>query len=798
MKPMKVLMAGLFVGASACMFSACELIEKLPTWMGGMGDAYMVTITINGESQTVKVAEDAIPQKPADPVREGYDFQGWYLDEACTQKYNFDRSLNADSTLYAYFTEKEYVITCVVDGVEEEKVYKWSQTPNYVPKKDGWVFKSWYLDEGLTEEKVFTAPERAPLKVYAKFVEAYKVEFVVSPDGVSTENNEIVETELGTAPIKPADPKLEGYDFEGWFMDSTFKTPCNFDTVLDPETPIYAKLVEQEYKITYMVGGTEDVLSTVTYKYWSIPEEPKTPEHNGEYFFGWYTDEEFKNSFDFSYTLKKDTTIYAQFLESKPIFTVEELIAIKDYPAGNYQLQNDITIKRKNWTPIPVFSGKFDGNGYKIYDFTINTTSADSGFFVTNNGTIKNLTLENFIFTSNAGGSSNVGALVAINNGTVENCVVNNPKVNNNNGITLKNYSTGGYQNSDGDRRTANYGGLIGKSTATGIVKNCTVDVDTVIDIDVNANDGSTSRWSYYYVYVYIGGAIGRNEGAVENIRSTFKLSRKLNSDGSKGYTGTGHGRDDGGGDIDRGCVVVCVGGAVSYNKGTMTKCSATIDAEVAMTSGSHGYPYAYIGGLVEENYGTVTESVVRGKFENAGSGNELRLGGFVSLNSGLVQNCYSDVVITTNANNGYVGGFVAQNNKNIENCYALGEISSRATGTSHYLGGFIGYSTTNAQITNSFTAMDITIVAGSARVGSFVGGFDVEESAFSYCFYASDATMVKGEEPFATAIITGVNGETKANMYTEAFANDLYWENTIWKFDGTNAPSLLWESANA
>lgn len=790
---MKVLMAGLFVGASACMFSACELIEKLPTWMGGMGDAYMVTITINGESQTVKVAEDAIPQKPADPVREGYDFQGWYLDEACTQKYNFDRSLNADSTLYAYFTEKEYVITCVVDGVEEEKVYKWSQTPNYVPKKDGWVFKSWYLDEGLTEEKVFTAPERAPLKVYAKFVEAYKVEFVVSPDGVSTENNEIVETEKGTAPIKPADPKLEGYDFEGWFMDSTFKTPCNFDTVLDPETPIYAKLVEQEYKITYMVGGTEDVLSTVTYKYWSIPEEPTTPEHNGEYFFGWYTDEEFKNSFDFSYTLKKDTTIYAQFLESKPIFTLEELIAIKDYPAGNYQLQNDITLARETWTPISEFSGKFDGNGYKIYDFTIDTKTVDSGFFITNNGTIKNLTLEKFTYTSycNAG-TANVGVLVAVNNGTVENCTVNNPQVNNNGGITYKNSIT-----SSGGTYYAYYGGLIAKNNAKGIVKNCDVIVDIVYDGYLKAAYDNEYYGCGFTLRSYLGGAIARNDGTVSNVSATMNLVRPPLSDGSKGYTAGSYGQwGNASGRHDQSSFCFYVGGVVSANSGVIEKCDATLDVDIACTNDTYGHPYVYVGGLVEENSGTVKESVARGKIVNAGNGAEVHIGGFIRYNSNLISDCYSNVEITTNTCGGMIGGFIAQNAATVERSYALGSITSTSTG--NYVGGFAGYCETNAQIKNSFTAVNIT--AATSKMGAFIGELVVGASTFSYCYYSTDATIMKGEEAFTSTIVSGVNTETTANMYTQAFLTDLYWNYKVqaWKIDGTNAPSLLWESANA
>lgn len=39
--------------------------------------------------------------KPADPERSGFDFTGWYTDEACTAEYSFDTPVTAPLTLYA-------------------------------------------------------------------------------------------------------------------------------------------------------------------------------------------------------------------------------------------------------------------------------------------------------------------------------------------------------------------------------------------------------------------------------------------------------------------------------------------------------------------------------------------------------------------------------------------------------------------------------------------------------------------------------------------------------------------------
>ena len=128
-----------------------------------------------------------------------------------------------------------------------------------------------------------------------------------------------------------------------------------------------------------------------------------------------------------------------------------------------------------------------------------------------------------------------------------------------------------------------------------------------------------------------------------------------------------------------------------------------------------------------------------------------------------------------------------------IDRVYARGSITSTSTGS--YVGGFVAYSETNAQIKNSFTAVDVT--ANCTNMGAFVGGFAVEASAFNYCFYASDATILKGEEVYTSTIVSGVNAEAEATMYTQAFLSDLYWNYKVqaWNIDGTNAPKLLWEN---
>ena len=98
----------------------------------------------------------------------------------------------------------------------------------------------------------------------------------------------------------------------------------------------------------------------------------------------------------------------------------------------NCVLEDDIVMpdladgETSNWTPISSFAGTFDGNGHTITRLVVNKTGDNVGFIADNNGTVKNLTLENAKITA---GEGVVGAVAVVNNGTIENCHVTGESV---------------------------------------------------------------------------------------------------------------------------------------------------------------------------------------------------------------------------------------------------------------------------------------------------------------------------------------------------------------------------------
>ena len=86
-----------YINDSGALFA----LKGAPSWRVSFDAA-------NGTSATsVYVKRGAAVTRPADPVRAGYDFDGWYIDPACSTAWDFDAPVRADMTLYAKWIERQ-------------------------------------------------------------------------------------------------------------------------------------------------------------------------------------------------------------------------------------------------------------------------------------------------------------------------------------------------------------------------------------------------------------------------------------------------------------------------------------------------------------------------------------------------------------------------------------------------------------------------------------------------------------------------------------------------------------------
>lgn len=129
-------------------------------------------------------------------------------------------------------------------------------------------------------------------------------------------------------------------------------------------------------------------------------------------------------------------------------------------------LQNDIILSMESEFSIPTFAGIFDGNGYKISNVKLTGSGSAVGLFryVQGGAKVRNLTVTGEI--SPSGSQDQVGGIVGVNYGSIENCkfsgnVIGDDEVG---GIAGVNEETGEI------RRCDSSANVIGNHSAGGIV----------------------------------------------------------------------------------------------------------------------------------------------------------------------------------------------------------------------------------------------------------------------------------------------------------------------------------------
>ncbi|WP_198142168.1 GLUG motif-containing protein, partial [Syntrophaceticus schinkii] len=365
------------------------------------------------------------------------------------------------------------------------------------------------------------------------------------------------------------------------------------------------------------------------------------------------------------------------------------------------------------WEPIGIygspFSGTFDGNGKTISNLTINRSANYSvGLFgySSNTAEMQNVKMEN----TNVTGGNNTGALVGDNRATITNSYAKGA-------VTGTGFCAGGLVG-------YNYKASISDSYATGTV-------------------AGSKR---------VGGLVGENWGTITNSYATGTVTGSAYVGGLVGYnalatisgsytTGTVNGQQ-------------FTGGLVGDNCGTITKSSATGDV-----TGTGNY----VGGLVgynQQNY-SIADSYATGTVVGKQS-----TGGLVGENWGTITKSYATGDVT---GSGGVAGLAGSNSGTITNSYARGA----ATGTQDHIGGLVGY---NHGGTISYAYATGAVAGPGIHIGGLVG----EKGTVTKSYWDTTTSGTK-----SSAGGEGVAGKTTAEMKQQVTFAD--WDFTsIWKIESS------------
>ena len=197
------------------------------------------------------------------------------------------------------------------------------------------------------------------------------------------------------------------------------------------------------------------------------------------------------------------------------------------------------------------------------------------------------------------------------------------------------------------------------------------------------------------------------------------------------------------------------VGGLVGENKGTVSN---------SYSSSNVNGPFG-IGGLVGDNWGSVSNSYATGSVTGA----EFKVGGLVGFNFGSVSNSYATGSVTGEDG---VGGLVGRNRDTVSNSYSSGSVTG-----DNCVGGLVGcnYDT----VSDSYSSGNVT---GNSSVGGLVGCN--YEGTVSNSFWDTETS--------GQATSDGGTGKTTAEMQDIATFSGAAWDIIAVALGATN-PAYTW-----
>ena len=736
---------------------------------------------------------------PAPADYPGYAFVGWYDNPQFSRMPVTRVTVYAGNTYtyYARWEETSYTITFEGEGTEglpDVKYYYGDDDDLPEPERAGYSFAGWCLvpqeEMGVDDELFYSisADMYGDKTLYAVWEpEVYTIYF--DPNGGDAVATAGAATYGENYTFTPAE--RTGYTFLGWFSDAEGGTQYTDDhgRSLDVwnETEgrtLYAQWTINTYTVRYETDGGTTVRAQ-KYEHGEKIELPEDPIKTGLFFAGWYSDEEFTQEVSSSSLVLSDMTLYARWVESIAVSSADDLKAIAQDTAANYHLTRDINLNGEVWTPIEDFTGILNGNGFKIYNFTMSNVNIQRfGFFATNHGEIRNLTLSEFSFTSvtndNQQRETMVGTLVGVNCGEVRNCNILDGE------CSVDIYFE---ERSLTPSPLLSLGGMVGVNSTSdnsGVIADCFVDINISYSSTIHNTE---SRWGYGVVVAntqYVGGLCGRNDGQIYNSSATTGIIATPST--TIGY------RDN------YAKLYAEIGGLVGINNNLVSSSMANVEISFNNSNNGTNDFYPRLGGLIARNLGTVEQCFAMGEISINVSTTETIIGGLVGSNQEncSISNCYSNTQINMKANAGTyrLGGLLGANYGNMSNSFNAGSINTDGyTASAYEIGGLIGHLWSTGSVSNCFSLTDAAL-GQNGTAGAIVG---ISESTVRNCYYAAENVFTVNGEPitnFANDI-----GESVAEselLTSEFLVQSLYWSSSVWSFEDGVLPELNWVAAKS
>lgn len=371
--------------------------------------AYTVKFDTQGHGSAVDeqhVESGDIAKVPSEPLDNDYEFNGWYTDKDCKNKFNFDTPIDSENTsngvltLYALWEEKGTAITYDLDGGElpegknNRKSYN-EKTQSFTlvnPVKTGYEFVGWSGSglTGITNKEVVIDPSKCSgeLSFKANWSEPieYTIAYIDEMTGEDLTTSAPSTYTVEDLPIVLPNPTKSEYDFLGW----TCKTDGK-DEITTPETNLQiavkstgnrvytAHWKKQEYTISYSVSVSGNPTKYTSSDEIELKAAPNI--NNNQKFVGWIctVDGITEISTPYSpvtiYKGSKGNRVYtAKYAKTTAPFTVQHF---KQKVDGSYSTSYDeqqTGMIGENGKTVSVQSKNYDGFSYNSTKSTNSVT----------------------------------------------------------------------------------------------------------------------------------------------------------------------------------------------------------------------------------------------------------------------------------------------------------------------------------------------------------------------------------------------------------------------------------------
>lgn len=602
--------------------------------------------------------------------------------------------------------------------------------PSYIDDKNGiyqlkpiestaaYTFIGWYSDDLCNSQITEIDPNLSCyytgfVRIYAKFeYNSFTVNYYVDNELYNTQTfdfNTRTKLKTPTIPVKEhysAHWSEEITDYKNYEINAVYDID-RFEIIVQTNVTGFEVAAEKyDYGTTY-----QTIYDKIAY--------------NDKILDGLYYENTFETKVNTTDLMNKNATVYAKWLEEYHINTRDDWALLSAHPDGYIRLEADLDFTGETIPVVPNFSGVFDGNGHKLSNFINLNNSCTSvyGIFANNSGTIRNLTIDDGVFTavtSEEVAYKSVGMLCGVNSGHIENIQIDNVAVK-----ILIQHSTRPLGVNVSNYENSNCAAIIAANNS-GTVTDCIIKENTNANLGISIYGRTTWNFNDNYIraWAYFGLAVGTNSGQISNVTAGATLS---------------------------------------------TSGSVTLEKTDAY-SNYHAYVYypLQMGGIAGNN----AES---GKIENSLSNAKvnadfyltarrkyfgiLDIGGIAGFSQGQIINCRSgkECVLNAHANaETRMGGIVGtlEGNAVIKTSYSEAAFKIGNANTENektYLGGLAGIN--NAAITYSYAVIsDVTINSfDGAKIDGYTNGyfggmfgFGTDLSSVIHCFGVTDCDLAQ------------------------------------------------------